>query len=105
MKIYELFEQIGTVGSSGSLTGGSTIPTTSGSASAGSTTDPSVSGNVQSLTDPSLQAALLAKQKQQKEQQKKDLKDKIAQMEKELADQKKQLSSLDTGAATGTFAS
>ena len=94
MKIYELFEQIGTVGSSGSLTGGSTIPTTSGSTSAGATTDPSVSGNVPDLTDPKIQAAQLAKQKQQREQQKKSIQDQIAKLQQQLA-------SLNTGAATG----
>jgi hypothetical protein len=94
MKIYELFEQIGSVGSSGELVGGSTIPTTSGSTSATASTTPTVSGNVPDITDPKVQAAQLAKQKNQQLAQKKAIQDQIAKLQQQLA-------SLNTGAATG----
>lgn len=79
MKIRELFEQIGTVGSTGTPVAGATIPPTSSP-----TQSPNLSGNVQDLNDPKVQAATLAKMKQDKNQQKKAIQDQIKQLQQAL---------------------
>lgn len=59
--------------------GGSTVPSTA--APAGGLT-----GNVAALQDPRMQAANLAKQKQEKDKQKKAIQDQIAELQKQLSD-------------------
>jgi len=81
MRYSEIAEQ-GTIGSTPLPTaGGSTIPTT-----AAPTAPSGLTGNVAALQDPKMQAANLAKQKQQKDQQKKENQDQIAALQKQLAD-------------------
>lgn len=75
MKIFELVEQVGTIG-----TVGSTAMPTSAPA-------PAVGGqNAAALSDPKMQAANLAQQKQAKNQQKKQIQDQIMALQRQLAD-------------------
>lgn len=77
MRFQDLIEQtpVGTIGSTPAPT--SAAPTG---------TAPNLSGNVDALQDPRMQAANLAKQKQEKEQQKRSIQAQIAALQKQLAD-------------------
>lgn len=78
MRYKEIIEQIGTVGSMPLAT----APGVSTTSAPGS----SLSGNVAATQDPRMQAANLAKQKQEKDKQKKMIQDQIAALQKQLSD-------------------
>lgn len=79
MRYSEIVEQT-TIGSSPMpAAGGSTVPSTAAPAG-------SLSGNVAALQDPRIQAANLAKQKQDKDKQKRAIQDQITALQKQLAD-------------------
>jgi hypothetical protein len=81
MRYSDFAEQIGTIG---------TTATPMGAAPPGTppSTPPAsgLTGNVGAMQDPRMQAADLAKQKQQKDQQKKAIQDQIAALQKQLSD-------------------
>jgi hypothetical protein len=77
MRYSDFAEQIGTIGAT-------TAPM--GAAPAGAPPAAGLTGNVGAMQDPRMQAADLAKQKQQKDQQKKAIQDQIAALQKQLAD-------------------
>lgn len=72
MRFHEILEQVGTIG---------TVPST-----ATPTVAPSLSGNVTDIEDPKVQAAQLAKQKQDKQRAKQAIMQQIAALNKQLAD-------------------
>ena len=72
MRYSDFAEQIGTIGAT--------------TAPAGAPPAAGLTGNVGATQDPRMQAADLAKQKQQKDQQKKAIQDQIAALQKQLAD-------------------
>ena len=72
MRYSDFAEQIGTIGAT--------------TAPAGAPPAAGLTGNVGAMQDPRMQAADLAKQKQQKDQQKKAIQDQIAALQKQLAD-------------------
>lgn len=77
---YQEFSEQTTVGSTSMpAAGGSTVPSTAAPAGG-------LSGNVAALQDPRMQAANLAKQKQEKDKQKRAIQDQIAALQKQLAD-------------------
>jgi hypothetical protein len=78
MRVQELIEQVGTVGTIGTTT----MPATP----AGSVNTGQVTGNVQALTDPKMQASMLAKQKQEKDKQRQAIMAQIAALNKQLSD-------------------
>jgi hypothetical protein len=77
MRYSDFAEQMGTVG---------TTATPIGAAPTGAPPAAGLTGNVGAMQDPRMQAADLAKQKQQKDQQKKAIQDQIAALQKQLAD-------------------
>jgi hypothetical protein len=77
MRYSDFAEQIGTIG---------TTATPIGAAPPGTPPASGLTGNVGATQDPRMQAADLAKQKQQKDQQKKAIQDQIAALQKQLAD-------------------
>lgn len=84
MRYYEISEQ-GTIGSTPyPQAGGSSVPSTAapGAQQAGT----GLSGNVQQLGDPRMQAAQLAKDKQAKAQQRQAIQQQIAALQRQLAD-------------------
>lgn len=72
MRFQEIIEQVGTIG---------TVPST-----ATPTVAPSLTGNVSNLEDPKVQAAQLARQKQEKQKSKQAIMQQIAALNKQLAD-------------------
>jgi hypothetical protein len=79
MRYSDFAEQIGTIGTTTAPIGAVPIGTP--------TTPPSgLTGNVGATQDPRMQAADLAKQKQQAAQQKKAIQDQIAALQKQLSD-------------------
>jgi hypothetical protein len=72
MRFSEITEQVGTIGS---------VPSSASPAVA-----PGLTGNVGALSDPKLQAAQLATQKQQKLQSRQAIMQQIAALNKQLAD-------------------
>lgn len=82
MKITEIFEQM-------------TVPPTTIGSQPVKPGQPSVTGAVQQLADPKLQAAQLATQRQQKTQQKKTLGDQIKALQQQLRDLQQQQSNLN----------
>lgn len=83
MKIAELVEAITTVGASTDIAGQPAAPT------------PQLGGNVQQLADPRIQASQLAKQKQDREQQKRDIMAQIKAKQAELQALQKQQTELN----------
>lgn len=85
MKIKDLFEAIAPVGTTSNPVAPNGIaPTTTPSP-----TQPgaaAVSGNTAALADPKMQAAQLAKQKQEKDKQRQALQAQIAALQKQMAD-------------------
>lgn len=79
MRIQDLVEQIGTVGSTGTPIAGATIPPTSAPAA-------TIGGNVPDVTDPKVQAAQLAQNQKQKQQAKQSIMAQIAALNKQLSD-------------------
>ena len=78
MRFFELVEQGGTMG---------TIGSTTAPAAPSAPMAPTLGGqNAADVTDPKMQAAALAKQKQDKFAQKKQIQDQIAALQKQLAD-------------------
>jgi hypothetical protein len=75
MRIQDLFEQVGTIGSVPSTA----TPTVAAPAA-------TMTGNTQALDDPKVAAAQLAQQKQQKAQQRQSIMAQIAALNKQLAD-------------------
>lgn len=91
MKIADLISEQQTVGTVGTTSGftqpiGQT-PTVS--------QNPTMTGNVQALSDPKLQAATLAKQRQDKENQKKQVADQIKALQQQLQTLQKQQQDLN----------
>lgn len=84
MKVVELLEQVPIGSTPFPAAGGSTVPPTSGTAPQAAPIG--VAGNTQQLQDPKMQAAQLAKQKQEKDKQKKAIQDQIAALQKQLTD-------------------
>lgn len=76
MKYSEIIEQLTTIAPTN-------MPTAATSAPASGAT---LSGNISSLQDPKFQAAQLAKQRQEKDKQKKAIQDQIAALQKQLSD-------------------
>jgi hypothetical protein len=81
MRYSDFAEQIGTIGAT--------------TAPAGAPPAAGLTGNVGAMQDPMMQAADLAKQKQQKDQQKKAIQDQITAKREETADLQKQLADLN----------
>jgi hypothetical protein len=77
MRYSDFAEQMGTIG---------TTAAPVGAAPTGAPPAAGLTGNVGATQDPRMQAADLAKQKQQKDQQKKAIQDQIAALQKQLAD-------------------
>jgi hypothetical protein len=79
MRYSEFSEQIGTIGTT-------TAPI--GTAPVGASAPPGtgLTGNTGAMQDPRMQAANLAKQRQDKDQQKKAIQDQIAALQKQLSD-------------------
>lgn len=77
MRYSDFAEQVGTIG---------TTAAPMGAAPVGAPPSPGLTGNVGAMQDPRMQAADLAKQKQQKDQQKKAIQDQIAALQKQLSD-------------------
>lgn len=77
MRYSDFAEQIGTIG---------TTATPMGATPPGAPPAAGLTGNVGAMQDPRMQAADLAKQKQQKDQQKKAIQDQIAALQKQLSD-------------------
>jgi hypothetical protein len=93
MKIQELIQEQQTIGGVGTTSG---ITQTIGQPpAAGQGQNPSMSGNVQALSDPKLQAATLAQQKQDREQKKKEVADQIKSMQQQLQNLQKQQQDLN----------
>lgn len=76
MLIKDLLEQVGTIGTVGQVPG---VTST-----AMPTQQPTMQGNTAALSDPKMQAANLAKQKQDVAKQKKQIQDQIAMLQKQL---------------------
>lgn len=57
--------------------------------------NPTMSGNVQALTDPKLQAVTLAQQRQEKDRKKKEVADQIKAMQQQLQNLQKQQQDLN----------
>lgn len=91
MKIQELIKEQQTVGAVGT-TAGFTQPI---GQPPSVSQNPTMSGNVQALTDPKLQAATLAQQKQEKERKKKEIADQIKAMQQQLQAMQKQQQDLN----------
>ena len=91
MKIYELVQEQQPIGAVGT-TSGFTQPI---GQPPSVSQNPSMSGNVQALTDPKLQAATLAQQKQDREQKKKEVADQIKSMQQQLQNLQKQQQDLN----------
>lgn len=91
MKIQELIQEqqpVGTVGT----TSGFTQPI---GQTPSVSQNPSMTGNVQALTDPKLQAATLAQQRQEKDRKKKEVADQIKAMQQQLQNLQKQQQDLN----------
>ena len=86
MRYSDFAEQIGTIG---------TTAAPMGAAPAGTPPAAGLTGNVGAMQDPRMQAADLAKQKQQKDQQKKAIQDQITAKREETAALQKQLADLN----------
>lgn len=80
MRYYEIAEQIGPVGAATQTT-----PPAAGSG---------ITGNVGALAGPNMQAAMVAQQQQQKQNQKKQIQDQINQLKKQVTDLTTQLSQI-----------
>jgi len=90
MKIADILEAVTPIGSTTNPMGGNSLPQT------GNNPAPAVSGtNVQQLTDPRLQAANLAQQKQDREKQKQAIQAQIKAKQEELASLQKQQQDLN----------
>lgn len=90
MKILELFNEQQMIGAIGSTSVGTTP---SNQQTLGQT--PNLTGNVQQLSDPKLQAASLAQQKQQQDQKKKEIADQIKATQQQLLNLQKQQQELN----------
>lgn len=90
MKILELFNEQQMIGTIGSTSVGTTP---SNQQTLGQT--PNLTGNVQQLSDPKLQAASLAQQKQQQDQKKKEIADQIKATQQQLLNLQKQQQELN----------
>ena len=76
MRYSDFAEQIGTIGTTAAPMG----------AAPGTPPAAGLTGNVGAMQDPRMQAANLAKQKQDKDQQKKAIQDQITALQKQLSD-------------------
>lgn len=92
MKIFELISEQGTIGST---TGVVTPVSQSPTPTTGQQPGAKMSGNVTALTDPKMQAAMLAQQKKQQEEQKKQVADQIRAMQQQLQALQKQQQDLN----------
>ena len=91
MKIQELIQEQQPVGAVGT-TAGFTQPI---GQTPSVSQNPSMTGNVQSLNDPKLQAATLAQQRQEKDRKKKEVADQIKAMQQQLQNLQKQQQDLN----------
>ena len=92
MKIFELIAEEGTIGSTtGAVTPVSQTPAPTTGQQPGS----KLTGNVGALTDPKMQAAMLAQQQKQKQQQKQQVADQIKAMQQQLQALQKQQQDLN----------